>query len=197
MRVANGIPLGCPLLLPVGTTVYSVQILKDLAGNVGDEVDVRFLYDNLPPLVVEVVPSAQQNPQGNVLLNPFLPKRPFAAAGGGTSSSVVQAIALDMYTQDTTMTFTWNADMTEDYQSNDPTRYMCTVQTGDDSIMPTANCTSPFILDQSTLPTSPFAIGGQTRESEGATVLRDGTECSFLLGQEMCAPGCVEDRCNA
>ena len=185
--------------------VVSVRA-KDLAGNVGPEVEVRYLYDNIPPRIFDLDTSARQNPQGAVLLNPFLPKRPFAGVsdagsssregsssgagggdgdgaataaaaggGGGGGGGVVESVALDMYTQDTSMTFAWETDVTELYAENKGTRYTCAVLVGKDSVSDAAPCASPFVLDAATLPGSAMEQRQQTVQLDGSSVLRDGT----------------------
>lgn len=178
---------------------------KDLAGNVGPEEEVRYLYDNIPPRIFGLDTSARQNPQGAVLLNPFLPKRPFAGLGnagaagtaadaGGSSSSslssgaaaggVVSSVALDMYTQDTTMTFAWETDVTEKYAENKETQYTCAVRVGNDVVSDPAPCLSPFVLDGTTLPGSAMANRQQTRQADGVEVLRDGTYTFELVATD-------------
>ena len=156
---------------------------KDLAGNVGADMVLEFMYDNIRPAIAEIRTSVSQHANAALLLDQYIPKRPFAAtrAGGdggegGAELELGTTQELNEYTEDAEIVLAFNTSNTEDYRKNGPTHYKCGVFVGTRAAVAMADCTSPYELTSASLANSSLARQGLTREdASGRTVLRDGT----------------------
>ena len=159
---------------------------KDLAGNVGKEMVLEYMYDTIRPVIARVTTSVTQHPLAALLLDRYMPKRPFAATqevgemSGSQKTELGSTQELDEYTEDTTIRLAFDANSTEDYPKNGATRYKCGIYVGSRSVVAMADCTSPYVIDDATLANSSLARQGLTRDGRsgggsGGAVLRDGT----------------------
>ena len=147
----------------------------DLAGNTGPEAAYAWYFDIIPPTVAFTT-SIEPSAMSASLTNPYLPRRPFVSIQGG----VVEQ--LNLYTQETSITISFDADATEQYLGNGPTTFMCRVAAGDQTVLDSSPCASPLVLDGTNGSGAPFLAAGLTRLGAGGVqVMVDGTYRLFVL----------------